>query len=331
MRQNAAKFFLPKASALFFLLAIAGFTASAVLPATARARLVDRAVAVVNNDIVKLSELDLAIAPYVREIRSQHLDYEEEQALIFKIREEAINGLIERKLVDQESLRLGIKVDEKDLDAYIEQLKQENSMTAEDLLAALKAQGMTMEGFRKAQRESLLRARLMEREVASRIVVTEDEIKKFYEEHRDRFEGKSTYHIWSLSADPAGGEEGAARLLEARTALAQAVSITDVGKRFGQGLPKVEVSDLGFWLLSDLAPFYQEKVAVMKEGDISAPLQTPTGQAVIFLDSVTKSSGKSLAEATPEIRRAIHNKAVNERYTTWVASLKKKAHIKVIR
>lgn len=305
--------------------------AAAVFPAAAQVRLIDRVVAVVNNDIVKLSELEMAIAPYVREIKAQRLDSEEEQALIFKIREEAINGLVERKLVDQESLRLGIKVDEKDLDAYIEQMKQENSMTAEDLLAALKAQGMTMEAFRKAQRESLLRARLMEREVASRIVVTEEDVKKFYEEHKDRFEGKSTYHIWSISAAPASGEEGLARLDEARTALSQAVSITDVAKRFETGEPKVEVSDLGFWLLSDLAPFFQERVAEMKNGDISEVLETPAGPVAIYLDSVKKSSGKTLSEASPEIRRVIHNKSVNERYTAWVASLKKKAHIRIIR
>jgi len=79
MPQNTAKFFLPAASALFFLLA------AAVLPAAAEVRLVDRVVAVVNNDIVKLSELEMAIAPYVREIKARHLDSVEEQSLIFKI------------------------------------------------------------------------------------------------------------------------------------------------------------------------------------------------------------------------------------------------------
>jgi len=325
MRVRTARIRLPLALVIFAALA------SVLFPSISHARLVDRVVAVVNNDIVKLSELDMAIAPYMREIKSQHLDYEEEQALIYKLREEAIAGLIERKLVDQETLRLGIKVDDKDVDAYIEQLKKDNRMTGEDLEAALKAQGMTMESFRKAQRESLLRARLMEREVASRIVVTDEDIKKFYDEHKDRFEGKLTYHIWTLAADPRAGEEGRLRLLEARTALAQPVSITDVAKRFQSGEPAIEVSDLGFWVLSDLAPFYQDKVALMKQGDISDVLETPTGFVVIYLDSVKKNSGKTLAEATPEIQRVIHGKAVNERYKAWVDSLKKAAHIRIIR
>lgn len=325
MRQNTAKSFLPFASVLFVLLALA------LCPKGAQARLVDRVVAVVNNDIVKLSELDMAITPYLRDIKAQQLDPEKEQEVIFKIREEAINGLVERKLVDQETQRLGIKLDEKDLDSYIEQIKQENKMTDEDVQMALKAQGITMETFRKGQRESLLRARLMEREVASRIVVTTEEIKKFYDENKDRFEGKNTYHLWTLSVDPKNGEDGRQRLSEARTALAQAATITGVSKKYESGEPKVDATDLGLWVLSDLAPFYQEKVAVMKQGEVSGVLETENGFVVLYLDSVKKNAGKTMDEASPEIRRILHNKAVNERYKAWAESLKKKAYIKIIR
>ncbi len=300
-------------------------------PAAARAKLVDRVVAVVNNDIVKLSELEAVVAPVMQELERAGYPPEKEQEIAYKVREDALQGLIERKLVDQETKRLGVKVDDKDVDAYIEQIKQETHMTGEDMAAALKAQGMTFETFRENQRESLLRARLLEREVASRIVVTQDDIKKYYEDNKDKFSGKVLYHLWHLAVSPLSGSDGEARLDEARTALSQGTSVTEVTARFGKDVPKVEVSDLGDWVITDLAPFFQEKVAALKPGEATGVLATDQGPTVLFLSGVKKGGGKTLEEAAPDIRRAIYNQTLTERYKAWVEALKKKAYIKITR
>ena len=140
---------------------------AATATASAATEVLDRIVAVVNEDIILLSELNQRMRPYVQEIRKQGFDIDRERKMLFKVREEMLNRLVDDKLTDQEIKRTGIQVDESEIDSTIEHIKKSNYFTDEDLRRFLEQQEMTMEQYRKQIKEQVLRSRLVTYEVKS--------------------------------------------------------------------------------------------------------------------------------------------------------------------
>ncbi|MCG8472256.1 MAG: SurA N-terminal domain-containing protein [Desulfobacterales bacterium] len=152
--------------------------------AVARTEVIDRIVAVVNDDVVTLSDLNDALAPYEARIRSMQYPLEKEMEVRFKLREDIINQLIEKRLTDQLVARKGIKIGEAEVDRAIERVKSSNQMTDDTLRKQLKAQGISYDAYRDEIRGQLLRNRLVSYEVKSKIVITDEDIQNYYEAHK---------------------------------------------------------------------------------------------------------------------------------------------------
>ena len=114
---------------------------------------VDRIVAVVNEDLITLYDLNEAFQPYEANIRALGYSPEKEREALFKLRADLLNRIIDRKLTDQAIKRNNIEVSEKEIDSALERVKEGRSLTEEDLRAGLAQQGLTMEEYRKNIKE----------------------------------------------------------------------------------------------------------------------------------------------------------------------------------
>ena len=113
------------------------------------AELIDRIVAVVNNDIITLHDLNRALKPYEDNIKALGYAPEKESETLFQVRKDLLDQLINSKLADQEIERAQISVSEKDIDETIERIKESRSASDEQLREGLASQGMTMAEYRK--------------------------------------------------------------------------------------------------------------------------------------------------------------------------------------
>ena len=112
------------------------------------AEIVDRIVAVVNDDIITLSELNQSIKPYEDKIHALGYAEEKERRMVFKVREGLLSQLIDRKIEEQQIKRSNITISEVQIDQTIERVKEKNFFTDEDLRLALAKDGLTMEAYR---------------------------------------------------------------------------------------------------------------------------------------------------------------------------------------
>ncbi|MBW2712051.1 MAG: SurA N-terminal domain-containing protein, partial [Deltaproteobacteria bacterium] len=162
------------------------------------AEIVDRIVAVVNDDIITLFELNQSIKPYEDKIHALGYTEEKERRMVFKVREGVLSQLIDRKIEDQQIKRSNIKISEEQIDQTIERIKEKNFFTDEDLRLALAKDGLTMEAYRNKIKEEMLGTRLINLEVKSKIVITEEDIAAYYEKHLDTYGGKQKYHLRNI-------------------------------------------------------------------------------------------------------------------------------------
>jgi peptidyl-prolyl cis-trans isomerase SurA len=303
----------------------------------ADAVVVDRIVAVVNDDLITLFDLNQNFRPYEANIKALGYAPEKERETLFKLRTDLLNQLIERKLSDQVVKKNNIEVSEQEIDTALERLKDARSLTDDDLRTGLARQGLTLEEYRKNLKQQLLRNKLVNREIKSKIVITEDDINAYYDAHREKFAGELNYHLWNIFIrTPEFADDSTKRIaLEKMEAVLTQLRQGRSFESFAVDDPDSPIApkgaDLGQFKLDELSPELREAVSGMKAGDFSPILKTDMGYQIIFVQKIVEAKSKSLAAVKSEIHEILYNEAVDNRFQKWLKDLRKKSHIKIIK
>ena len=300
------------------------------------AEIVDRIVAQVNEDIITLQDLEKALIPFEEKIREGGFPSEREQQLLYKAREDVLDKLIGDKLTEQEAKDEGITIKAEDIDRAIEHLKSTNFFTQEQLLEALANDGMTLESLRQNIREQMLRTRLVNLKVKSRIVVTKEDIKEYYDKHPEKYAGKKQYHLRSiLKRVPEFSDENAIRTIIAD--MESIVKRLDQGEDF-KALAKAnsdylaeDGGDLGLFTLDELSSKIKWAVKDLREGQHTPLINTDQGLQIFYIEEIVEAVGKPIEEVSPEIEDLLYKEEVNEKFDEFVTGLREKSHIKIIR
>ena len=300
------------------------------------AEIVDRIVAVVNDDIITLFELNRAIKPYEDKIHALGYSEEKERRMLFKVREGVLNQLIDKKIEDQQIKRSNIKISEEQIDQTIERIKEKNFFTDEDLRLALAKDGLTIEAYRNKIKEEILRTRLISLEVKSKIVITEEDIAAYYEKHLDMYGGKQKYHLRNILiiiptfADENEKFEIRAKIDEILNELNAGESFETMARDYSESSTAPEGGDLGLFELDSLSPQLQKTIKGMKSGEFTPVLETDQGYQIFFLQEILKTPGKSLEDVSPEIQRILFEENADKKYQEWIEGLRKQSAIKII-
>lgn len=304
---------------------------------TAGAEVVDRIVAVVNDDIILASELNEAFNPYAERIKAQGYSVDKERGLLFKARENMLNQLIDQKLTDQEIKRSNITIDEREIDDTIERLKEQNFFTDEDLRKALAREGLTLEAYRKRIKENMLRSRLVNFKIKSKVVITKEDARAYYERHRDKYGVETKYHLRNIimKVSPSGNDEDRLAVLRKMEAvlekLKQGQPFETLAGRFSESTMADTGGDLGFFRIDELSPQLQEEIKGKNAGEFTTVIDTDQGYQIFFVEEITKVPGKSFEEVSAVIEEELYHDMVDKKFQSWLAELRKRSHIKVVK
>ena len=308
-------------------------TTGAAAPAAAQEKiLVNRIVAEVNDDIITLYELNQAAAPYIRRVRSMGRSLEEERQLLYEVREQTLNQLIEHKLTDQEIRRYNITISDEAIDNTIEEIKKRSLMTDQQLRAALQKDGLTMDEYREQVKNKILRSRLVNRQVKSKIVITEEDIRAIYEKNKAEYGGETLYRLRQILVDPSSDRLQAQQKMETVLLnLEEGAAFADVARQFSDGPTAADGGFLGEFKLDDLSENIRSALKGLQPGSHTSIMETSRGLEVFYVEDIKLVAGKSLEEAAPEIEGKLYDQIVNRKFTNWLAELRERSHIKIIR
>ena len=301
------------------------------------AEVVDRIVAAVNDDIITLFELNRLFEPYAEKVRALGYSIDKERKMLFKVREDMLSRLIDQKIKDQEIKRFNITISEKEIDQTIERIKEANFYTDEDLRAALANDGLTMEEYRKQINEEILRTKLVNLKIKSKIVITEDDIKSYYENHQDKYGGKKKYHLRNIimKVSPFADEKGKLEIKTKMDAildkLNEGQSFETLAMTYSESFLAAEGGDLGLFGLDELSLQLQDTIKEMKTGEFTPVLDTDQGYQIFFIQEIVNTPGKSLEEVSPKIEKILYNEILEKKFLSWLEDLRKQSVIKIIK
>ncbi|MBW2108746.1 MAG: peptidylprolyl isomerase, partial [Deltaproteobacteria bacterium] len=183
----------------------------------------------------------------------------------------------------------------------------------------------------------LLTMRLINREVKSKIAITEQDLRQYYEDHQQEFAGEKKYHLRTILIrvsswqDVEEKEKALRRMGLALEALKAGTPFDEVARQYSEDVTARDGGDLGLFKINELAPEVQETVRWMKDGDVSPVLETSQGYQVLMLDEVRSLPGKTLDQARIEIQERLYRDRVEKKYRAWLDTLRKRSYIKIVR
>ncbi len=305
-----------------------------VCASNAAAQTTNRVVAVVNDDVITLHELHktmkemTGIDPSVLMGRNQQ-QYDE-------TRKQVLERLIETRIALDKIREIGIEVKERDVDETIERIRQDNHWSRNELEAMLQEKGLTWEEYRRKVREDLQRRKLVDFEVKSRIIIRDEEIEAYYEEHQEDFQRKPGVELATIFLirkdldDPKEQDElqkKSAALLEE---LRSGADFGDLAREHSDGPGAREGGYLGRFDPNQLEPEIRKAIEDTPEGGVSAPIIKPNGIQIIQVLDKGGTGATPLSKVRDAIYRILLRKEIDRRYGEWIRELKEKAYTKVL-
>jgi len=298
------------------------------------AEVANRIVASVNNDIITLWELNASIKR-VTGLTPRDLQRRDEKKF-YELRRTLLNEMINEKIAQQEIARLQLTVTDEEVQASIERIKEENNLTQEELIASLNAEGTSFEEYKERIKKDIERMRLVEREVRTKIVVTDEDIRRYYENNADEYRQVHEVRlarIFLQIRDPDSEDEIARVRALGREILQELNSgqdFSEMARKHSQGPGAPEGGDLGWIAMNQLETKLREVVVKLSPDEYTDLQPAPSGFQIIKVVEEKEGGVRALEEVRDEIYSKLYKKKVEEKYAAWIQELREKSYIKVI-
>lgn len=300
------------------------------------AEVVDRIIAVVNNEPISLKDFQQYYKPYADKLAEMGYPQEKTRELDQKLRREKLDQMIDERLAQQQIAKANIRVSEGEINSAIEQVRKMNGYSEEEFRAALQNEKLTMPEYRKRLEEQILRAKLINQEVKSKIVITESDVKDYYDKHPNEFVARERVHLRNIIV-PVTGESDDAAKKAAKARIEQVYSRLKAGGAFEALAREYTVAslagsggDLGWFDRTSLSSQIQSAIADLKAGEYTRIIDTDKGFQIFQLVEAKGDTEKSLESVFDQIQKKLYDGVVESRYKAWLSGLRSQAHIRFI-
>jgi peptidyl-prolyl cis-trans isomerase SurA len=294
----------------------------------AGAKIVERIIARVNNEIITQRQYDEEQAQ-LREKLAQDYAGAELDAQVREQSKNLLRDLIDESLMVQKAKDDDINVDAdlvKELDGY---RKRANLATLDDLETEVEKQGLNYEDFKDRLQRQLLMQEVIGREVGSRIQLSPDDARKFYEAHKKEFESPGMVHLAQIliSNEKHKPEEAEKRANDALAELKAGQRFAEVAKKYSDGPAAEQGGDVGYMKEGTLAPEISAVVAKLDLNEFSNPIQTKYGYIILKVLERFSPGIPKYEEVEQRVNEMLYNQKMQPNLREFLLRLRKESYI----
>ena len=310
-------------------------TAALLVTAVARAELVDKVAATVNDDVIALSEVEQRAAPELAAL-SQNRDSQQRAELRKKALHSAVEQLIGEKLMEKQVDELGITVSDQEVELGLEDIRRQNNFDADQFEQALRSEGYTVQQYREFMRKQLRRLKLVNIKVRSRVTVSENDLRGAYDRWA-RLEQADpeirARHILVKVEKSAPPEQQAKALEKAKALAAEArkpgVDFAELAKKKSDGPSAADGGDLGSFRRGMMVPEFDKVAFSLPEGGVSDPVRTHFGWHIIKVEERRAVPVKSFQEMKDQLQEKLTREQMEKYTEQYVKELRQQAAVEV--
>lgn len=294
-------------------------------------KVVEAIVAIVNDDIITLSDFKKEHDNLYMLLRSQYQGEKFTQQYK-KLSQQLLDNMITELLLLQEARKMGMDVSEQ-VKMAIENIKKENGLeTDEELRRIMLQQGIDFDVWKKKIEENFLKQNVIYSKINKEIVIEDSEVISYYKQHPEEFTEPEEYTLKAIYLD---GEKRSQSEIEAlkEKILAQIKQGRDFGElaaEYSDGPAKENKGDLGSFKKGELDPTLEKAVQALEPGGVSPWLQLRKGWYLLKLISKKASRLKSFEEVRSAIEEKLFQQKREKKSQEFIEDLKKRSYIKIL-
>lgn len=297
-------------------------------PAAATEQLADGIAAQVGSDVVLVSE----VMRVSRSAEAQMKAAGAPESEIAKLRANALDQLIEGRLLAKVVKQADLHASDADVDETIAGIAKENGLTVEQLKASVTSHDIAYADYREQIRQELERRKVVQTMIASRVRVDEEDLKRlFAEKYAKQPAGGETVHVRQILivfGPEAGRDQKQACQIasQAQARIKAGASFEDVAKEVSAVAP-LDGGDIG-WIHSDsMAPWMKEALAPLSTGGVTDVLDLPFGCGLMKLVERRNWVPVTYEAAKKQLEEEVYEAKLADEYRTWMDQLRKNSYI----
>ncbi len=246
---------------------------------------IDRIAAIVNDDVITASELEQRLTTLTKQLRQQRTPMPPRAVLRRQVLERMVINRIQLQIAEAS----GIRIDDETLNKTIGNIAAQNKLTLSQFRDVLEKDGFSFAQFREEMRQEIIIRRLLQRQVESRISVTEQEIDNFLVNQKTQGKAHDEYHLGHIlialpeAATPAEIRQARERAQGILEELRQGRDFSETAIAVSDGQQALKGGDLGWRKSGELPTLFVDVVRNMKVGEISDLIRSPSGFHIIKL------------------------------------------------
>lgn len=305
------------------------------LPAEAKQELLDRVVAVVNDDVVTQSEMDGMLRPlyeeYMREYSGQTV-----MKKLAEAQEKLLSQLIEDRLVYQEAVKKKLTVSESEMEREMGSFK-ERFGGDQNLEEVLRHENISIKDLQdKIKKQALIR-KLHDIEIRSKVIVSPREVEEYFKEHQSDFSAPEQIRIKSLTikksyesrAKGIVDEDAQSRLKALQERASQGEDFDKLVEESSED-PYADEGGKGNWILrGQMIPAVDEVIFQTPEGQITDMIETPIGYHLFKVVEKQAPVQRAFDQVRDQIYDILFHEKTEERFRSWMEDLRKDAYISI--
>jgi len=295
---------------LFFLTGKASIAGASVV--------VDRVVAVVNDDIITMSDLERETAKTPAKADQRIL----------------LEDMINRKLQMAAAKRAGMDVTEKELNEAVDDIMKRNGMDRKQFETALAKEGLSVDQYRQELKEQMTLSRVFNKFVRSGLAVEENELRAYYDRNPVAFRLPEEVRVRQIllripekasSAQIAAVREKAFRAAE-RAAAGEDFSL--LVREYADAVSAASDGDLGFMRRDEMLSEIEKAIAALKPGAIAGPVQSALGFHVLRVEEV-RTRMMQYEKIKSELSTSLYNQKLESAYRGWLKTLRSESNVDI--
>jgi peptidyl-prolyl cis-trans isomerase SurA len=311
--------------------------------AVARAEIFEQILVKVNGEIFTKTDLEQRQVAILRQ-RGQQIDLKTDagnaqlKKLLDEITPQIMVDAVNEMVLVQRGKELGYRLSDEQFKSVVDNIKKENKIeTEEQFQAALKTENMTLTDLRRNLERQMIRQRVEQNEVMSKIGISEDEARQYYESHLAEFTTPQSVTLREILVSvPTDGKTFDANLAEAAQARAEELrkrvttgkeSFEKLAAEVSESPSKANAGLIGPISVDDISPELRRIIQSMKPGDVSEVIRTARGFQVLKLESSTTRQTLPFEQAREKIGDAVFTDKRKTEYLKYLEKLRSQAII----
>ncbi len=330
MNHNPAPAYRPPVSLTLTLLLI--------IPLGAQAVVVERIAAVVNDDVITLSEVDETVDRLHGSELAAIEDPRQRSAKRDQLRRTVLDQMIDQRVLTQQYEKLDITATDDDVDTMVDAICRQNGSTLDALKAEIARQGLTYQEYREQLRQHILQSKLVEKQIRPHISVTEDDIKRLYTRQLGQLATKDVVELAGvLVLLPRGGGPDAVqmahkRAAQVRQALLAGKTPEEVERSFSDGSVK-SLGNMGTFTRGELMDQLDEAVFTLEPGQVTQPVETSQGLYILKVLARGKQKPEDVVpyeQVRDQLYQRYYNEQVETQLTVFIKNARKDSHVEIL-